>query len=73
VLAPFVTASFAKHRKVADEWQIPDADSYAHSRTEKECYDAFQSLEYEVNTLPPTVRPRSSPLALVWAPVGNRA
>jgi ribonucleoside-triphosphate reductase len=51
VLAPFVTASFAKHRKVADEWQIPDADGYAHSRTEKECYDAFQSLEYEVNTL----------------------
>ncbi|WP_245248431.1 hypothetical protein [Yokenella regensburgei] len=26
---------------------IPDADGYAHSRTEKECYDAFQSLEYK--------------------------
>ncbi|MGM3311051.1 anaerobic ribonucleoside-triphosphate reductase [Enterobacter hormaechei subsp. steigerwaltii] len=51
VLAPFVAESFNKHRKTAEEWQIPDADGYARSRTEKECYDAFQSLEYEVNTL----------------------
>ncbi len=40
-----------KHRKIAEEWQIPDAEGYARARTEKECYDAFQSLEYEVNTL----------------------
>ncbi|VEA34139.1 Anaerobic ribonucleoside-triphosphate reductase [Salmonella enterica subsp. enterica] len=51
MLAPFVTESYNKHRKTADEWQIPDAEGYARSRTEKECYDAFQSLEYEVNTL----------------------
>lgn len=51
VLAPFVTESFNKHKKVAEQWQIPDVEGYAHSRTEKECYDAFQSLEYEVNTL----------------------
>ncbi|WP_027713307.1 anaerobic ribonucleoside-triphosphate reductase [Dickeya chrysanthemi] len=51
ILAPFVTASHEKHCAVAREWQIPDAESYARSRTEKECYDAFQSLEYEVNTL----------------------
>ncbi|MFC3394165.1 anaerobic ribonucleoside-triphosphate reductase [Brenneria rubrifaciens] len=51
ILAPFVAASYAKHRAIADEWQIPDADNYARTRTEKECYDAFQSLEYEVNTL----------------------
>ncbi|MGQ7744014.1 anaerobic ribonucleoside-triphosphate reductase [Pectobacterium brasiliense] len=51
ILAPFVTASHAKHKAVAEEWQIPDADNYALTRTEKECYDAFQSLEYEVNTL----------------------
>ncbi len=51
VLAPFVTSSFEKHRKTADEWNIPDAEGYAKTRTEKECYDAFQSLEYEVNTL----------------------
>ena len=51
VLAPFVSESFKKHRKIAEEWQIPDAEGYARARTEKECYDAFQSLEYEVNTL----------------------
>ena len=51
VLAPFVSESFNKHRKIAEEWQIPDAEGYARARTEKECYDAFQSLEYEVNTL----------------------
>ncbi|NKI76085.1 anaerobic ribonucleoside-triphosphate reductase [Dickeya sp. CFBP 2040] len=51
ILAPFVTASHEKHSAVAREWQIPNAEDYARSRTEKECYDAFQSLEYEVNTL----------------------
>ncbi|GAA4495811.1 anaerobic ribonucleoside-triphosphate reductase [Pseudaeromonas paramecii] len=51
VLAPYVTKSYDKHLEVAHEWGIPDAEGYAHSRTEKECYDAFQSLEYEVNTL----------------------
>ncbi|WP_312181209.1 anaerobic ribonucleoside-triphosphate reductase [Pantoea sp. CTOTU46764] len=51
VLAPFVTLSLEKHRAVAQQWQIPDAEAYARVRTEKECYDAFQSLEYEVNTL----------------------
>lgn len=51
VLAPFVTLSLEKHRSVAQQWQIPDAEAYARVRTEKECYDAFQSLEYEVNTL----------------------
>ncbi|ATA19479.1 ribonucleoside-triphosphate reductase class III catalytic subunit [Gibbsiella quercinecans] len=51
VLAPFVSESYNKHRKVAEQWQIPEAEDYAMARTEKECYDAFQSLEYEVNTL----------------------
>ena len=51
MLAPFVRASYAKHLAVAHEWQIANATDYAHARTEKECYDAFQSLEYEVNTL----------------------
>ncbi|MGI2259392.1 anaerobic ribonucleoside-triphosphate reductase [Shewanella sp. GXUN23E] len=51
VLAPFVTKSYEKHLEIGREWAIPDAEAYAHSRTEKECYDAFQSLEYEVNTL----------------------
>ena len=51
VLAPFVKLSLAKHRVVAQQWQIPDVDAYAHARTEKECFDAFQALEYEINTL----------------------
>ncbi|WP_445375781.1 anaerobic ribonucleoside-triphosphate reductase [Photorhabdus tasmaniensis] len=51
VLAPFVKASYDKHLAVAKEWDIADKESYAKARTEKECYDAFQSLEYEVNTL----------------------
>ena len=51
ILAPYVTASYNKHLKTAKEWNIPDVQGYADSRTEKECFDAFQSLEYEVNTL----------------------
>lgn len=51
VLAPYVKASYDKHLKVAQEWEIPDPQAFASARTEKECYDAFQSLEYEVNTL----------------------
>ncbi|MGS9149820.1 anaerobic ribonucleoside-triphosphate reductase, partial [Salmonella enterica subsp. enterica serovar Infantis] len=34
-----------------DEWKIPDAEGYARSLTEIECYVAFQSLVFEVNTL----------------------
>ncbi|MCV5768384.1 anaerobic ribonucleoside-triphosphate reductase, partial [Escherichia coli] len=48
---PYVTISWQKHREVAEEWGIADVEAYAMARTEKECYDAFQSLEYEVNTL----------------------
>ncbi|WP_312120975.1 anaerobic ribonucleoside-triphosphate reductase [Pantoea vagans] len=51
VLAPFVEQSYARHLVIAEQWQIPQAEQYARQRTEKECYDAFQSLEYEVNTL----------------------
>ncbi len=51
VLEPFVLLSMDKHRAVAAEWHIADGEAYARARTEKECYDAFQSLEYEVNTL----------------------
>ncbi len=51
ILEPYVEASYDKHLKVAMEWDIHDPKAFALSRTEKECYDAFQSLEYEVNTL----------------------
>ncbi|EKF9300660.1 anaerobic ribonucleoside-triphosphate reductase [Vibrio cholerae] len=51
VLAPYVTASYEKHLEIAREWDIHSPVAFAKARTEKECYDAFQSLEYEVNTL----------------------
>lgn len=51
VLAPFVTKSYDKHYQVALTWGIADAKAFASALTEKECHDAFQSLEYEVNTL----------------------
>ncbi|MGF1716282.1 anaerobic ribonucleoside-triphosphate reductase [Photobacterium chitinilyticum] len=51
VLAPYVTVSFNKHLEIAQEWGIAEPESFAKARTDKECFDAFQSLEYEVNTL----------------------
>ncbi|ENQ5028162.1 anaerobic ribonucleoside-triphosphate reductase [Vibrio cholerae] len=51
VLAPYVTASYEKYLEIAREWDIHSPEAFAKARTEKECYDAFQSLEYEVNTL----------------------
>ena len=51
VLAPYVRRSYMKHHAVAEHWKIADADAYAMERTQKECKDAFQALEYEINTL----------------------
>ncbi|HFQ4932006.1 anaerobic ribonucleoside-triphosphate reductase [Vibrio vulnificus] len=51
ILEPYVIASYEKHLKIAQEWDIHNPEGFAIARTEKECYDAFQSLEYEVNTL----------------------
>lgn len=51
VLEPYVRASYAKHQAVAKTYGIKDVKKYAQERTEKECKDAFQALEYEVNTL----------------------
>nr|WP_275440461.1 anaerobic ribonucleoside-triphosphate reductase [Vibrio sp. Of7-15] len=51
VLAPYVAISYEKHFALATEWEIANPKAFAQVRTEKECYDAFQSLEYEVNTL----------------------
>lgn len=51
ILEPYVKASYTKHLTVAQEWNIPHPNAFAKARTEKECYDAFQSLEYEINTL----------------------
>ncbi|MDY4593550.1 MAG: anaerobic ribonucleoside-triphosphate reductase [[Pasteurella] aerogenes] len=51
VLAPYVQLSYEKLLKTAEQWQIPQPKAYADALIEKECFDAFQSLEYEVNTL----------------------
>ena len=51
ILKPYVTKSYNKHLSLAKKWDIPDIYGYADSQTEKECYDAFQALEYEINTL----------------------
>ncbi|MCG6199895.1 anaerobic ribonucleoside-triphosphate reductase [Psychromonas antarctica] len=51
ILAPYVTKSYEKHLVTAQEWGIADSKAYAMQQTEKECFNAFQSLEYEVNTL----------------------
>lgn len=53
VLAPYVRASYEKHLATGKLW-CKDEDravSYATKMTEKETHDAFQSLEYEINTL----------------------
>lgn len=51
VLAPYVSASHRKHLVNAHEWEVPSPEDYARKLTEKEVFDAFQSLEYEINTL----------------------
>ncbi|NKF50401.1 anaerobic ribonucleoside-triphosphate reductase [Shewanella sp. WXL01] len=51
VLAKFVQISYQKHLATGEQWNIADVEAYAMAQTEKECHDAFQSLEYEVNTL----------------------
>ncbi|MGO4937800.1 anaerobic ribonucleoside-triphosphate reductase [Fundicoccus sp. Sow4_H7] len=53
VLAPYARLNFEKHLKTAQEW-IEDSsqhEAYAYRKTEKDIYDAMQSLEYEINTL----------------------
>lgn len=53
-LAPYVRASYDKWLALGLRWFKGDkftAQSFAQERTEKETYDAFQALEYEINTL----------------------
>ena len=54
VLAPYVEKSYKKHldkhlSRLAGQTDL--AEQWAHEDVEKECFDAFQALEYEVNTL----------------------
>lgn len=51
ILAPYVKASEIKLIKEAEKYNIPNPDKYVNEKIEKECFDAFQGLEYEINTL----------------------
>ncbi|GBG96610.1 anaerobic ribonucleoside-triphosphate reductase [Lactococcus termiticola] len=53
ILAPYAKLNYEKHLTDAKAW-IDDAskqEAYAKEKTEKDIYDAMQSLEYEINTL----------------------
>ncbi|MEY8434977.1 anaerobic ribonucleoside-triphosphate reductase [Streptococcus hyointestinalis] len=52
VLAPYAELNYQKHLKDAEEWVAEDKrEAYAKTKTQKDIYDAMQSLEYEINTL----------------------
>lgn len=52
VLAPYAELNYQKHLKEAADWVLPDKqEDYALAKTQKDIYDAMQSLEYEINTL----------------------
>ena len=52
VLAPYAELNYQKHLKDAKDWVLPDKqEDYARAKTQKDIYDAMQSLEYEINTL----------------------
>ncbi|QTJ24419.1 anaerobic ribonucleotide reductase subunit [Enterobacter phage PF-CE2] len=51
VLAPYARMTYEKHEKTARKYGISGDRTYAMEKTEKNVFDAFQSYEYEVNTL----------------------
>ena len=51
VLEPYVELSYQKQLKIAERYHIQQGEQFAKDQVEKECYDAFQALEYEINTL----------------------
>lgn len=54
ILAKYVRRSYDKHLAIGLQWfegNERKAAVYAEQQTEKETYDAFQALEYEINTL----------------------
>lgn len=51
-LAPYAQLNYEKHLKDAQEWVLEGKqEAYAEQKTQKDIYDAMQSLEYEINTL----------------------
>lgn len=51
VLAPYVKTSYEKNLAAGSEWGVQDPEAYAKALTEKECQQAMQGLEYEINSL----------------------
>ena len=53
ILAPFAKKNYKKHLVEARELTDNEAkiEAFARRKTEKDIYDAMQSLEYEINTL----------------------
>lgn len=53
VLAPFAKLNYEKNLQLAKKWIIEESrqEQFAKEKTEKDIYDAMQSLEYEINTL----------------------
>ncbi|CAM3414220.1 anaerobic ribonucleoside-triphosphate reductase [Parendozoicomonas haliclonae] len=51
--APYVRKTYDKHLAEGVRWigEEEKAKAYAMERTEKDCFDAYQALEYEINTL----------------------
>lgn len=51
-LAPYAELNYHKHMADAEKWVVEDKrEEYAYEKTQKDIYDAMQSLEYEINTL----------------------
>jgi len=53
VLAPFAKLNYEKNLQLAEKWITEESkqEQFAKEKTEKDIYDAMQSLEYEINTL----------------------
>ena len=53
LLAPYAKLNYQKHLADAKEWidGVDRQEAFAMKKTEKDIYDAMQSLEYEINTL----------------------
>ena len=53
VLAPFAKLNYEKNLQLAKKWITEERkqEQFAKEKTEKDIYDAMQSLEYEINTL----------------------
>ena len=51
VMAPYAEMNYNKHVVKAKKYGIPNIDTYAKELTKQDIYAAFQSLEYEINTL----------------------